>query len=98
MSAETNSEETNLDCEPIELSAQELETISGGIDVCFTGFALEQSEELSMQQIQTDTGLKTSFSMSTHLSLSIVQFVGTGFESVNDAMKFIGGLTKLFGK
>lgn len=83
--------------QPIELTPAELEAIAGGIDVSFTAVMFEQSQEVSAQQVQTDSEIGSSFSISSQFSFSLFQFTGS-FESVGSARQFINNFSKLFGR
>lgn len=102
------SDQTHSDIEPAELSEpklealseQELEEVSGGIDIYFSASMFEQSEEFLAQQTTSDSccSSSTSIAKSSYTFASTFQFIGSGFESVNDALSFLAGLAKLFGK
>ncbi|MCU0525602.1 MAG: hypothetical protein MUF72_12340 [Elainella sp. Prado103] len=88
----------NADSSPIELTEQELDQISGGIDLMFSSTLFEQVDEFSGQAIDSDCGSMRSVSSSSRTSFSSWQFFGSGFESVGEALSFISGLMKLFGR
>lgn len=102
------SEQINLDIEPVKgsehkleaLSEQELEAVSGGIDIFFSASMFEQSDEFLMQQSTSGSGCSssTTIAKSSYTFASTFQFIGSGFESVNDALSFLSGLAKLFGR
>lgn len=98
MSTFMNSNEMNSGIESVELSQQELDEVSGGIDLYFSSQMFEQIEEFSSQSIQSDSGSSSSVSQSSRTSFSSFQFFGSGFDSVGDALKFLKGITSLFGR
>lgn len=83
---------------PVELSEQALDEISGGIDLYFSSSMFEQVESFSAEAIDSDSGCSSSMSKSSRTSFSSFQFFGSGFESVGDALKFLKGLSSLFGR
>lgn len=84
--------------QPLELTDQELDQISGGIDLMFSSTWFEQVDEFSAQSFDSDCGSMESVSSSSRTSFSSLQFFGSGFESVSDALKFVSGLMRLFGR
>jgi bacteriocin-like protein len=83
---------------PIELSNEELAEISGGIDIIFSGSMFEQSDSLLIQDTCSSESTNSSLTKSSRTSASTFQFVGLGFESVNDILAVFAGLAQLFGK
>lgn len=84
--------------QPLELTDQELDQISGGIDLMFSSTLFEQVDEFSAQAFDSDCGSMESVSSSSRTAFSSLQFFGSGFESVGDALKFVSGLMRLFGR
>jgi hypothetical protein len=83
----------DLDSSPIELSAQELEEISGGIDFYLSGSIFEQQLSFSRPRRRSrhSQGSLRTFS-------SAFQFGGSGFTSVEDILAVLRGLNALFGR
>ena len=84
----------------IELSAQELEDIAGGIDIFMSGSVFENNEFVLAQNTSSNpSGAGTSSVFkSSHTFSSAFQFIGLGFDSMGDVMNVFGGLAKLFGR
>lgn len=98
MSTKMNSESKNSDIEPAELSQQELDQVSGGIDLYFSTAMFEQIDEFSAHSVSSGDGCgASSVSQSSRASFSAFQFFGSGFESVGDALNFLKGISRLFG-
>lgn len=77
-----------------ELSEQELDDISGGVDIFLSGSMFEQNEALVGQQGCGGASLaKTSSTAS-----STFQFIGLGFESNGDVLDALEGVYKIFGR
>ncbi len=77
-----------------ELSEAELDQISGGIDIYLSGSIFEQRSSFSRQSRQRQTharGMSNTFS-------SAFQFVGLGFNSVEDVLSVLKSLSNLFGR
>ena len=99
MSNQINADESNVDLEPVELSEQALDQVSGGIDIFFSTAMFEQIDQFSAQEFSCGDGCSSSsVSQSSQTSFSMFQFFGSGFESVGDALSFVKGLSKLFGR
>lgn len=93
-----NSDSQDSDIDSVELSQQELDEISGGIDLYFSTAMFEQIDEFS-QTVSSSNGCSTSsVTQSSRTSFSTFQFFGSGFESVNDAISFLKGFSRLFGR
>ncbi|MGV0027017.1 CTB family bacteriocin [Phormidesmis priestleyi] len=79
----------------VELSEAELDTVAGGFDIAFSMSSFEQSETSSVHE----TGHRHRHrSHSSHTRAFAFQFVGTGFQSPGEALSFLSGLSKLFGR
>jgi bacteriocin-like protein len=91
MSIETNSEPAL-----VELSDEELATVSGGFDISFSASMFEHSEIFSSQQSGRRRG--RSMFRSSRTMFSSFQFNGSGFQSASEAMSFMSGIAKLFGR
>lgn len=79
---------------PTELSDEELDQVSGGLDVVITGVLFEQ--DITVQQSHCESASSTSFLSQT--SATVFQFVGTGFDSMKDAFSAISSISRLFGQ
>lgn len=78
----------------VELSEQELDDISGGVDIFLSGSMFEQNDALVGQQGCGGAALaKTSSTAS-----STFQFIGLGFESNADVLGALEGVYKIFGR
>jgi hypothetical protein len=89
----------HLSNQPVELSQQELDEVSGGIDLYFSTVMFEQIDEFSAQTVSSGDGCgATSVSQSSRTSFSSFQFFGSGFESFGDALSFLKGISRLFGR
>lgn len=84
----------------VELSAQELEEVAGGIDIFMSGAVFESNEVMLAQNTNANaSGAGTSsIFTSSHTFSSAFQFIGLGFDSMGDVMNLFGGLAKLFGR
>ncbi len=84
----------------VELSAQELEEVAGGIDIFMSGAVFETNEVMLIQNTTASpNGASTnSILQSSHTFSSAFQFIGLGFDSMGDVMNLFGGLAKLFGR
>jgi bacteriocin-like protein len=103
MSDQINSDDESVECsEPkiAVLSEQELAEISGGVDIFFSASTFEQRDQFLVQQTTSDSGCQSSTTVakSSYTFASTFQFIGTGFESMNEALSFLSKLTKLFGR
>lgn len=102
MSIEMNSSGENSDIDvvetSVELSPQELDEISGGINLYFSTAMFEQIDEFSQTISSSDGCGASSVSQSSRTSFSAFQFFGSGFESVGDALSFLKGISQLFGR
>jgi hypothetical protein len=91
----SNSENSDA---PVELSYEELAEISGGIDIIFSSSMFEQSDSLFVQDTCSGESTSSSITKSSRTSASTFQFIGLGFESVNDILAVFAGLAQLFGR
>jgi hypothetical protein len=92
---------SNLDkhTTPIELSQEQLDQISGGIDIFLSGSMFQQRDIFSSRRRgsrRRGFGSSSIF-QSSYISSSAFQFIGLGFDSVSDAMGFVRGFMRLFG-
>lgn len=90
--------ETNIDNIPIELSDEELDGISGGIDIFLSGSSFQQRDIFSSQRRGSRRRGRSSIFKSSFISSSAFQAVGLGFNSVSDALSFMGAFARLFGR
>lgn len=83
----------------VELSAQELEEVAGGVDIFMSGSVFENSEVMLTQNtISNSISGGTSSVFSSHTFSAAFQFIGLGFDSMSDVVNIFGGLAKLFGR
>ena len=84
----------------IELSAQELEEIAGGIDIFMSASVFENNEVVLAQNTSSNSsgGGTSSVFKSSHTFSSSFQFIGLGFDSIGDLTKVFKGLAGLFGR
>lgn len=82
----------------IELSDQELDSISGGIDLMLSGSFFEQTDAVFAQDGSGGCGQGKSFGRASKTTASAFQLVGSGFESVNDILAVLAGFARLFGR
>ncbi|BAY64333.1 hypothetical protein NIES22_44290 [Calothrix brevissima NIES-22] len=92
------SNETNINNSPIELSPEELDAVSGGIDIYLSGSTFEQRDIFSANRRSSRRNSRNSLFSSSYISSSAFQFIGLGFSSVSDALSFVSGFAKLFGR
>ncbi len=94
------SSEKEINNAPVELSNEELDRVSGGIDIFLSGSMFEQRDVLS--SVHTSSRRRgcgsNSIFRSSYISSAAFQVVGLGFESVSDVMSFLTGFTRLFGR
>lgn len=83
---------------PIELSEEQLDQISGGIDIFLSASIFQQRNTFSYQRRGSRRRRSSSFFQSSYISHSAFQFIGNGFDSVSDAMSFVRGFMRLFGR
>ncbi|OUL19440.1 hypothetical protein BV378_32870 [Nostoc sp. RF31YmG] len=85
---------------PVELSNEELDQVSGGIDIFLSGSMFEQRDMLS--SVRTSSRRRgfgsNSVFRSSYISSAAFQVIGLGFESVSDVMSFFSGFARLFGR
>ena len=87
---------------PTELSEEELDEVSGGIDLFLSGSTFEQTHISAYNRGQSQIngfsrGGISSF-RSSHTFSSAFQVIGLGFNSVGDALSFLNGFARLFGR
>lgn len=89
----------DVESTPIELSAQELEEVAGGVDIFMSGSVFENNEVVLAQNTNANSsgGGTNSIFKSSHTFSSAFQFIGLGFDS-GDMMNVFSGLAKLFGR
>jgi hypothetical protein len=85
---------------PVELSDAELEEVAGGIDIFLSGSTFEQRDIFAAHRRGSRRSRFSSSSIfrSSYISSSAFQFIGLGFNSVSDALSFVSGFAKLFGR
>ncbi|BAY99420.1 hypothetical protein NIES37_34020 [Tolypothrix tenuis PCC 7101] len=91
------SNEQDINNAPIELTDEELDQVSGGIDIFISGATFEQRNVFSARRGSRRRG-GNSIYQSSSISSSAFQLIGLGFGSVGDAMSFLQGFSKLFGR
>lgn len=93
-------DQIDVDHTQIELSAQELEEVAGGIDIFISGSMYENNEVMLAQNTSSDLGGGGTSSVvkSSHTFSSAFQFIGLGFDSIGDVTNVFSGLAKLFGR
>lgn len=78
----------------VELSALELDDISGGVDIFLSGSMFEQNDALIAQSSPDGAALaKTSSTASASF-----QFIGLGFESNQNVLGALEGVYRIFGR
>ncbi|MFN6583872.1 MAG: CTB family bacteriocin [Aulosira sp. ZfuVER01] len=85
---------------PVELSNEELDQVSGGIDIFLSGSMYEQRDVFSSVRKNSRRrgfGSNSIFSSSS-ISTAAFQVVGLGFDSVSDVMSFLSGFARFFGR
>lgn len=94
------SNELDVNYTSVELTAQELEEVAGGIDIFMSGSVFENSEVMLAQNTSSNSsgGGTSSVFKSSHTFSSAFQFIGLGFNSMGDVMNVFSGLAKLFGR
>ncbi|MBD2168338.1 hypothetical protein H6G04_28540 [Calothrix membranacea FACHB-236] len=90
------SKENDINNAPIELTEEELDGVSGGIDIYLSGSMFEQRDVFSARR--NSRRRSSNLFRSSSISSSAFQLVGLGFGSVGDAMSFLQGFAKLFGR
>lgn len=83
--------------DPVELSEQDLEQISGGVGLSLTLMRFDGSDELSLVSSESDYAALTQASQSSQTRFSIFQIHLTGFDSTNSLMKALASIGRLFG-
>lgn len=81
---------------PIELSEEQLEQVSGGIDIFISASSFEQTNTSSFPSTSFPPSKNSSISQSSHISSSAFQIIGLGFDSASDVMSFVKGFMKFF--
>jgi hypothetical protein len=89
-------EEKNIDSTPVELSQEELDGISGGISIFFSGSTFEGSNMFTSQRRGSRRRGRSSTFGSSRTSSSAFQVIGLGLNSPADVMSFFSGLAGLF--
>lgn len=82
---------------PVELSEQDLEQISGGVDLSLTLVRFDGSDELSLVSSESDYAALSQAGQSSQTRFSMFQINLTGFDSTNSLMKALASIGKLFG-
>ncbi|MEL6460868.1 MAG: CTB family bacteriocin [Cyanobacteria bacterium J06641_2] len=83
---------------PIELSESELDDVSGGIDIYFSGSMFQQDNLSMMNSTESgDMGTKnSSIVQSSHTSSSAFQVAILGVDSMSDVFSFFKGFGRFF--
>lgn len=83
---------------PIELSESELDDVSGGIDIYFSGSMFQQDNLSMMNSTESgDMGTRnSSIVQSSHTSSSAFQVAILGLDSMNDIFSFFKGFGRFF--
>jgi hypothetical protein len=94
------SDDKDIDNTPIELSEEELDGISGGIDIYLSGSMFNQRDVFAGSRTSSRRrGFgRSSFSKSSNISSSAFQLIGLGFNSASDALGFVKEFGRLFGR
>ncbi|WP_448600049.1 hypothetical protein [Thermoleptolyngbya sp.] len=82
---------------PVELSEQDLEQISGGVDLSLTLVRFDGSDKLSLVSSESDCAALSQASQSSQTRFSMFQIHLTGFDSTNSLMEALASIGKLFG-
>jgi hypothetical protein len=80
---------------PIELVDEDLEDVSGGIDIFFSSSMFQKSSRSSRSSRRRR---RQSASQSSTVNSSAFQFMGLGFNSASDVMSVLEGLSKFFNR
>ncbi len=93
-------DDKDIDNTPIELSEEELDGISGGIDIYLSGSMFNQRDIFAGSRTSSRRrGFgRSSFSKSSNISSSAFQLIGLGFNSASDALGFVKEFGRLFGR
>ena len=83
---------------PIELSESELDDVSGGIDIYFSGSMFQQDNLSMMNSTESgDMGTRnSSIVQSSHTSSSAFQVAILGIDSMSDVFSFFKGFGRFF--
>ena len=83
---------------PIELSESELDDVSGGIDIYFSGSMFEQRDiSIANSTESGNMGAKnSSIIQSSHTSSSAFQVAILGIDSISDVFSFFRGFGRFF--
>ena len=83
---------------PIELSESELDDVSGGIDIYFSGSMFEQRDiSIANSTESGNMGAKnSSIIQSSHTSSSAFQFAILGIDSISDVFSLFRGFSRFF--
>jgi hypothetical protein len=94
------SDEINIDNVPVELSDEELDGISGGIDIYLSGSMFNRQDIFTRTRSSSRRrGFgSSSFAKSSNISSSAFQLIGLGFNSASDALSFVTEFGRLFGR
>ncbi|MGB5973108.1 MAG: CTB family bacteriocin [Nodosilinea sp.] len=84
--------------EPTELSVDDLDQVSGGLDLMISGSFFDQSEMSATQTGGCGCGGGSSSLTTSNTSSGTFQIVGLGFESMNEIFAVFAGLSRLFGR
>ncbi|BAZ39315.1 hypothetical protein NIES4101_52670 [Calothrix sp. NIES-4101] len=93
-------DEIDIDNTPVELSEEELDGISGGIDIYLSGSMFNQQDVFAGSRSGSRRrGFgRSSFFKSSSISSSAFQLIGLGFNSASDALGFVKEFGRLFGR
>lgn len=81
---------------PIELVDEDLEDISGGIDISFSSSMFQKSSRSSRSSRRRRR--REAAAQSSTVNSSAFQFTGLGFNSVSDVMSVLEGLSRFFNR
>ena len=100
MSNQFESNQLEYNHTPVELSAEELDAVAGGIDIYLSGSTFEQQDVFSASRFGSRRRRfgGSSLFRSSFISSSAFQMIGLGFNSVSDALSFVAGFARLFGR
>lgn len=93
-----NTESDLAALEPTELSAADLDQVSGGLDLMISGSFFDQSEMSATQTGGCGCGVGSSSLSTSNTSSGTFQIAGLGFESMNEIFAVFAGLSRLFGR
>jgi hypothetical protein len=81
---------------PIELADEDLEEISGGIDIAFSSSMFQKSSRSSRSSRRRRR--REAAAQSSTVNSSAFQFMGLGFNSASEVMTVLEGLSKFFNR